>query len=59
MEEEMEGGFRWCGAGFCCPLENQLTYREANRDSITEIRFPLQNLRYLRLLEATFNCGCS
>ena len=36
---------------FCCPLENQLTYREANRDSVTEVRFPLQNLRYLRLLE--------
>ena len=51
MEEEMARGFRWRGAGFCCPLENQLAYREANRDSVTEVRFPLQNLRYLRLLE--------
>ena len=51
MEEEMAQSFRWRGAGFCCPLENQLAYREANRDSVTEIRFPLQNLRYLRLLE--------
>ncbi|MCY3790910.1 MAG: hypothetical protein OXH63_19215 [Gemmatimonadetes bacterium] len=51
MEEEMAQGFRWRGAGFCCPLENQLAYREANRDSVTEVRFPLQNLRYLRLLE--------
>ena len=51
MEEEMEPGFRWRGAGYCCPLENQLAYREANRDSITEVRFPLQNLRFLRLLE--------
>jgi hypothetical protein len=39
------------GSGFCCPLENQLAYREANGDSITEVRFPLQNLRFLRLLE--------
>ena len=51
MEGEMAQGFRWRGAGFCCPLENQLAYREANRDSVTEVRFPLQNLRYLRLLE--------
>ena len=51
MEAEMAQGFRWRGAGFCCPLENQLTYRAANRDSVTEVRFPLQNLRYLRLLE--------
>ena len=51
MEEEMARGFRWRGAGFCCPLENQLAYRQANRDSVTEVRFPLQNLRYLRLLE--------
>lgn len=51
MEEEMEPGFRWRGAGFCCPLENLLAHREANRDSITEVRFPLQNVRYLRLLE--------
>ena len=51
MAEEMAQGFRWRGAGFCCPLENQLAYRKANRDSVTEVRFPLQNLRYLRLLE--------
>ena len=51
MEEEVERGFSWHGAGFCCPLENQLAYREANRDSVTEVRFPLQYVRYLRLLE--------
>ena len=51
MEEEVEPGFRWRRAGFCCPLETQLAYREANRDSVTEARFPLQNVRYLRLLE--------
>ena len=52
MEEEMAQGFRWRGAGFCCPLENQLTYREANRDSGHRgSASRLQNLRYLRLLE--------
>ena len=51
MEEEMKPDFRWRGRGFCCPLEHQLAYREANGDSITEVRFPLQTLRFLRLLE--------
>ena len=47
MVEEMERGFRWRGEGFCCPLENLLAHREANRDSITEVRFPLQALLIL------------
>jgi hypothetical protein len=51
MVEEMERFFRWRGKGFCCPLENLLAQREANRYDITEVRFPLQTLRFLRLLE--------
>ncbi len=51
LVEEMERFFSWRGEGFCCPLENLLAHRTANRDSVTELRFPLQALRFLRLLE--------
>ena len=50
MQEELERGFVWRGDGPCCALDIPLAREERNDAKITEISFPLQNLRFLRLI---------
>jgi len=50
MEEELERFFVWRGEGICCPLEVPLAYEERNASAITDINFPLQHLRFFRLI---------
>jgi hypothetical protein len=40
----------WYGAGMCCPLESPLGAEDSNTDTVTVVDFPLQPLRFLRLL---------
>ncbi len=50
LEEELQNGFSWPPDIPCCPLENVLVERERNSAEVTEVEFPLQNIRYLRLV---------
>ncbi len=50
MEEELQRGFFWRGAGPCCSLGIPLAFEERNADGVTEVNFPLQNLRFFRLI---------
>lgn len=50
LQEELESGFVWRGEGPCCSLEIPLAFEERNADVITEVDFPLQNLRFFRLI---------
>ncbi len=50
MQDELQRGFVWRGDGPCCSLEVPLAFEERNGDAITEVEFPLQNLRFLRLI---------
>ncbi len=50
MEEELQRGFVWRGEGPCCALGVPLGFEERNADSVTEVNFPLQPLRFFRLI---------
>ena len=50
LEEELQRGFVWRGAGPCCSLGIPLAFEERNVDGVTEVNFPLQNLRFFRLI---------
>lgn len=50
LQDELESGFSWRRETPCCPLENVLVERERNNAEMTEVVFPLQNLRFLRLI---------
>ena len=50
LQEELERGFVWRGDGPCCPLAVPLAYEERNADAVTEVAFPVQYLRFFRLI---------
>ena len=50
IQVEEVSGYTWNGKGPCCPLEVLLGQEETNDDAVTEVGFPLQNLRFLRLM---------
>ena len=50
IQAEETSGYTWTGKGPCCPLEVLLGQEETNDDAVTEIGFPLQHLRFFRLM---------
>ena len=50
LQEEVERDYSGRDDPFCCPLETVLVERERNTEEITVVEFPLQKIRYLRLI---------
>lgn len=50
LQEELKSDYAGRSDGFCCPLENVLGARDRNSEEITEVEFPLQNIRFLRFI---------
>ncbi len=55
LEEKLKGTsydprLDFAGTGACCPLESLLGSDDSNADTVTVVDFPLQRLRFFRLL---------